>query len=99
MSELLIKVLDAGDDLTEWLNHTLLTRFQLLKKLLEYLEEAFGKNSYRKFLEINDPSEIMKEEEWEDDTKVVLPPVFLPIKNFRFEVNPEEMIIFFDINN
>ncbi|PEM50737.1 hypothetical protein [Bacillus wiedmannii] len=100
-SDLLIKVLDAGDDLTEWLKQTLLTKFQLVKMLLEYIEEKFDTNFHQKFLEINDPSEIMKEEEveWEDGTKVVLPPVFLPIKNFRFEVNSEEMIIVFDVNN
>lgn len=95
------KALDAPDDLIEWLKQTLLTKFQLFKHILEYIEEKWDQNFHEKFFKIDDPSVMIKrnEVEWEDGTKVELPPVLLPIKNLKFEVNQDEMIITTDVSS
>ncbi|MFP7486365.1 hypothetical protein SFC65_19565 [Priestia filamentosa] len=89
------RALDAGDDLGEWVRQLILTRFQLIRHLLEFLERAFKENFHTKFLTFNDPYEMVKKEEveWEDGSRVELPPVLIGIKDFNFEVNSDEMKI------
>lgn len=55
---------------------------------MSLIGETSWENPHREFLEKNVPFEIMKEEEieWENDTKVVLPPVFLVFKKFRLKL-------------